>query len=162
MSVALPHLRKLLDMFRTSGLACLASLVLVVSSCSSGSTSPTDSAPSVSPTSSAPRASPTPSASPTTATPSPTPSPTPSVTPSITEEALARDGSITVTELGWGPSADNEFMTWGAVLRNSGPDISLVDITVTGLDKSGEAIASGDATLFRMPSGEAQGPGKVG
>jgi hypothetical protein len=45
------------------------------------------------------------------------------------------DGTITVKQLGWGTTGDNSFMSWGAVLDNTGPDVAMVDLTATGFDK---------------------------
>ncbi|QKE82872.1 hypothetical protein [Arthrobacter sp. NEB 688] len=50
--------------------------------------------------------------------------------------------------------ADGAFMSWAVVLDNAGPDLSLVDVTVTGLSKSGEAVATTSETLSRVPTGE--------
>lgn len=87
-----------------------------------------------------------------------TPEPTPAATEEVeapTEDTVASDGTVGVKDLGWGVAADNEFMTWGAVLTNSGGDRSIVEVTATGLDKAGNAIDTSDATLFRMPNGQA-------
>jgi hypothetical protein len=64
-------------------------------------------------------------------------------------------GTVTVKSVGWGLAADGEFMTWGAVLFNPGVDRSLVKVNATGFDAAGDAIDNSDATLFRMPNGEA-------
>lgn len=101
---------------------------------------------------SSPVASDTPSIS--SATSSSSSAPTSEPQDVASEGPAAGEEGITVSRSGIGTAADGDFTTWGVVLKNTGVDVGMVDVTVTGLDKSGDAISTDSASLFRVPTGE--------
>lgn len=79
--------------------------------------------------------------------PSPDPDPT---TAADTQKPIAP----TVVDQGWSVVADGGFISFGALLRNPGPDSTFVDVSMTSVDADGNPLETTGESLYRLNQGE--------
>ncbi len=78
-----------------------------------------------------------------------------STTPDPTEPSPSEaEGAIRVIEQGWGLNGDGEWVSWGAVLENTGDARGGVAVTASGLDAAGSTVTSDEARPHRVPGSD--------